>query len=95
VEQVIAVWREQNVKVIELTKAGRYAEANTVYRQKALPRFREMGVAVEEYLKYRDARLASLDQEQDALISSTRLLLIAFSIISLLLAGRFQRRLEP
>jgi methyl-accepting chemotaxis protein len=89
VEQAATRWREMNARLIELTKAGKRAEAGIVYGEQSGARSNELDSAVTDYLKYREQRLAAITEETNAMISRSTTLLIVLGLVSVALAVVF------
>src|ERR1035438_10540359 len=52
-----------------------------VYRQQVVPKFTEMSARIGEYLKYREAQLATINLQQTAAVSESKSLLFGFALI--------------
>ncbi len=84
IEQVVARWKVQNLKITELTQSGEYAEAGNVYRQQFMPLFEQLSAATAEYLNHRDRRLQKLNEENEASHSQILAILLGVSLIAML-----------
>jgi methyl-accepting chemotaxis protein len=80
-EETVRQWREGNNRLIQADKAGKQAEARTIYREQVVPEIDELHTNLGDYLKYRDERLQSVDEQLAASVSRSKTLLIAFGLI--------------
>ncbi len=88
-EQAATSWREEDLKAIALTKAGKATEAAETYRRQITPKFNDLSSAAADYLKYHNLRIQEIKETQSAIVSQTRLVLIAFGLLSLVAASGF------
>ncbi len=83
IEQTAAVWRGENLKLIEFTKAEKHTEAARVYREQVVPRLQEMGAAIAAFQKFREGRMRQMREADEVLDSRIDLTMIALSLIAL------------
>ena len=80
-EQSARRWRECNLKVIQASQAGKQAAAIAVYTREVTPLGNDLRANVTDYLKYRDRRLAEINEQQDEAVSEIRLVMMALAAI--------------
>jgi methyl-accepting chemotaxis protein len=90
IDEVIVPWRDWNNQTVRAVQAGERVDAGKV-REESLARFGALKSAVAEYLQYRQQRLDTFTQEQQATVAKTRLWLIAFSLVFVAAAAVFSR----
>ena len=86
-EQATTKWRDTNKEMMDLAKAGRRAEAQAIYMQRSLRITNEMNESIQNYLSYRKSELAKVEDDQNAVVSQVKLLLVACGLISLIVAS--------
>lgn len=82
-EKAATDWRQVNVGIIQLAKAGKHAEAGSAY---AAARGNELDAAMADYLKFRQERLVDINEQARSLVSRSTTLLIAVGMACLILA---------
>ena len=85
-EQAAAQWREADNRLIALLKDGKPAEAASFHQQVVVPRFRELGVTIADYVRHREQRLAEINAQTEARIAQVTFVLISLGAVSLLVA---------
>lgn len=63
-EQAAKQWRDADNRLIELLQANQAAEAARVHTEQVVPRFNELGNTVDGYVKYRENKLAQINEKQ-------------------------------
>jgi len=81
IEEVIVPWRDLNNRVMRTVQAGQHVDAVQV-REESVARFAALKAAVAGYLKYRQRRLESFQQEQQAAVSRVKLWLIVVPLLA-------------
>jgi methyl-accepting chemotaxis protein len=81
-DQVLARWREADNPLLSLLKAGKASEAAVLHRDQGAPRFNEVGVFISGYVKFREANLTQINEQTEALIRRTTVVLICFALVS-------------
>jgi methyl-accepting chemotaxis protein len=84
-EQATTKWRETNKEMMDLAKAGKRAEAQTVYNERSLRAKSELDDTMDKYLSYRATQLAAMEVEQNNTVQRVKLLLMVCGLISLVL----------
>jgi methyl-accepting chemotaxis protein len=90
IAEVIAPWRDWNNQMMKTVQAGGRVEVNQV-REESLARFGVLKSAVGEYLQYRQRRLDTFTQEQQATVARMRLWQIGFALFSVATAIALSR----
>jgi methyl-accepting chemotaxis protein len=90
IEQVIIPWRTLNNQIMQAVEAGKHVDAAEVGRE-SVSRFAAVKSGVADYLKYRQRGLETFQQEQGEAMARTKLWLIAFGILSVLVGSGFTR----
>jgi methyl-accepting chemotaxis protein len=88
-EESVTRWRETNVRIIQLAKAGKRAEAGESYHSEAATRVSEVDSAVSAYLTFRQKQLQSIDEQAQTSISRSTTVLIGGGLVCLVLAVFF------
>jgi len=81
-EDAATQWRGADNRLIALLQAGNPAGAASLHQAEVVPRFAELGVTIDGYVKYRERNLAQINEETETLISRTTLVMICFGLIS-------------
>ena len=89
VEQAIADTREANNKTVELSMAGKDAEATTIFVEKVDSNMKHVFQLAAELQEWQEARVMEINAECDARSSTIRWLLAAGGGVSVLLAVLF------
>ncbi|SPE33164.1 putative Methyl-accepting chemotaxis sensory transducer [Candidatus Sulfopaludibacter sp. SbA3] len=84
--QAAAEWRDADNKLIALLQAHKPAEAANLHRDQVVAKFNEDGVTIGRYVKYRESELARINEETEALILRSTLVLIGFGLASAVVA---------
>jgi methyl-accepting chemotaxis protein len=90
IEEVIVPWRTLNNQIMQAVEAGKHVDAAEVGRE-SVSRFAAVKSGVADYLKYRQRRLETFQQEQRDDLARTKLWMIAFGILSVLVGTGFTR----
>jgi methyl-accepting chemotaxis protein len=88
-EEATTRWREANKQMMDLAKAGKRAEGQTIYNERSIRLKSELDAAMQNYLTYRASQLAAIDVEQNSVVSRIKFLLLACGLVSLALAVIF------
>jgi methyl-accepting chemotaxis protein len=88
-DQILARWREADDRVKSLLKAGKAAQAAEAHQEQVVPRFNELGVFISSYVKFRQGNLAQINDQAEALIRRTTVVLICFALVSVVAALAF------
>ena len=83
-----SLW-EATSEIIDLTKAGQYADGLRVYRQKYPSRYDEITGDLGNYLTYRGQQLSKIRENRAATVSHTRWILSGFALVWLMLSLAF------
>lgn len=83
----IANAKQSNLKVEELTFAGKVAEATNVYNKEASPLIEKIFVPFAELVKYQEEQMTASYADAVKLYRSTRLMTFAAAIFALFLGG--------
>jgi len=84
IEDVIVPWRELNNQTVDAVQAGKHVDAAKVSRESVV-RYDALKSAVAEYLKYREKRLGTIKEEQQAAVSRVIMWLIAISLLAVVI----------
>jgi len=77
-------FREINVKVIELSKAGNQSEAQALYKAKTVPSFEVIDTEMEKFIRLREAALQKHEERRAQVTAEVRRLIIGFSVFGLI-----------
>jgi methyl-accepting chemotaxis protein len=79
--QLAQQWREATNRLIPAAQAGRHAEAMGIFREEVMPRFKELRGSVADFLKFREERMKTIVEHQEAAASETGILLLVLALI--------------
>ena len=88
-DQAAAQWREADNRLIALLQAHKPVEAANLHHEQVVSRFNELGVTIAAFVKYREQRLAEINEQTQTLITRATLALIGFGLISVVVAVVF------
>jgi methyl-accepting chemotaxis protein len=86
-QDAVSRFREINLRVIDLAKAGKQAEAQALYKAKTMPAFHEIDIEQSKFIEIRDKELKADMGTRDRVASQVRLGLLAFCFISVVLGS--------
>jgi methyl-accepting chemotaxis protein len=81
-DRAAARWRSADNNLIAMLQAGNPSGAAILHREEVVPRFNELGSTIDDYVKYREQKLAELNGKTETLISWTTLVMICVGLIS-------------
>lgn len=76
-------FRESNVRVIELSKAGKQSEAQALYRTRTVPAFKEIDREMEQFIRLREADLKEHEGIRAQAVGKVRMILLVCILIAL------------
>lgn len=85
IEEVIVPWRDLNNQTMQSLQAGRHVDTNKVAKE-SLSRYQALSSTVADYLKYRQIRLETMQQEQLAANARVRRWVIVCCLLVVLTA---------
>lgn len=85
-EESGATWRKANIRVLEASQAGKYAEATRLFRDESMPLFSPMQAAASDYLKWQDREMEQIDVNRKAYQSRADTILVVVPGLALALA---------
>jgi methyl-accepting chemotaxis protein len=85
IEDVIVPWRDSNNQIMAAVQAGQHADAANVAAE-SLTHYSALRSALVDYLKYREMRLATIQDEQRAAVSRVMMWLIAMGLLAVVSA---------
>lgn len=83
-EHAAKQWRDADNRLIALLKANKPAEAARIHGEEVLPAFMELGTTLDGYVKYREKKLAQINEETEALISRITFALVGIGLVCVL-----------
>jgi methyl-accepting chemotaxis protein len=85
-KNAVTRFREINLRVIELAKAGKRSEAQTLYESQTAPAFEEIDTEMEKFIRLRETALKEHEQNRARVVGQVRMILLAFSAVALVVA---------
>jgi len=81
-DQATAQWRTADNSLIALLQAGNPNGAADLHRDQVVPKYNEALSTIDDYVKYREQKLAQINGQTETLISWTTLAMVCFGLIS-------------
>jgi methyl-accepting chemotaxis protein len=84
VEHAAKRWRDADNRLIALLKANKGSEATDLHGEEVLPAFTELGTILDSYVKFREKKLAQINEETEVLIWRITLILVGIGLACVL-----------
>lgn len=85
-EQVVTRWRDADNQLFKLLEVHKQAEAEKLHREEVIPRFGELAVMTTQYMKYREAEMARINNSAARLIGWITAGLCCYGILAAIMA---------
>jgi methyl-accepting chemotaxis protein len=87
IDSNVVTWRAINVRAVAVHKNGKAAEALGIYRDESTPAFSKVVESLNRFLQWRNQRVESLIQENDAKIARLQTAMGALAVMTLLISA--------
>ena len=82
VNNVVNLFRDANLRVIELAESGKQAEAQAFYKARTVPAFQEIDTEMEKLVRLQEADLKENQSKRVQVAGNVRIILIALSLVT-------------
>ncbi len=84
--QIVIQWRDADNRLMTLLETRKRSEAAKLHAEQVVPRFGELSTAVAGYVKYREQRLARINEQTETLISRITFGLVCYGLLAAFMA---------